>query len=418
MKAYVAPPCSRLDEPPMVAVVEEGRGFAELEGEWDGLHAASPAATPFQSWAWLYSWWEHYGQGRHRLRLVTVREGAGGPLVGVAPLMVEGRRGPGRLLFVGTGFLCYQDLLAREGWEGVVAGAAAGAVRRMGGWVVADLQDLHPGAVSWRLLDEYEGPYVKLPKAWESDYLVIKVKPWDQMLKALSRNHRSVARRALRRAQEDGVRCALAGPQEAEEAARRLVVLHREMWRDRGIEPEHLSERYESYMAAAARRVTARGLGAVSEFRRDGEVVISDFLVFGRDFLGTYMQGAGQEAIRRYSFNSLYIWDAANVARGRNLTSLSLMYGQEPYKLRWKPGVVPNHRVVVGRDPVLWRLYAGYHVLRFNLTSYRVRSGITPQWMKNAAKRYRALRSRGLRSVGLVAIPRWIGGMKMRLKRR
>jgi hypothetical protein len=35
----------------VVEVVEDSRGFAALEGEWDDLHRHSPLATPFQSWA-------------------------------------------------------------------------------------------------------------------------------------------------------------------------------------------------------------------------------------------------------------------------------------------------------------------------------------------------------------------------------
>ncbi len=72
-----------------VKAVTRVQEFAAMEAEWEGLRAASPSATPFQSWAWLYSWWEVYGGGRLSLRLVAAREGRGGALVGLAPLMVE-----------------------------------------------------------------------------------------------------------------------------------------------------------------------------------------------------------------------------------------------------------------------------------------------------------------------------------------
>ena len=61
----------------------------------------------------------------------------------------------------------------------------------------------------------------------------------------------------------------------AEKAARRLVALHREAWQGRDIGPEHLTKRFETHIANAARRMTEGGLGAVSEFWRDGEVAIS-----------------------------------------------------------------------------------------------------------------------------------------------
>src|SRR5215204_3613143 len=129
-----------------VGLVEDGERFAALEGAWEELYRHCPTATPFQSWAWLYSWWEHYGEG-YRLRLVTVRS-EGGSLVGVLPLMVE--RGPlRRLLLVGSGVSDYLDVLVREGWEERVAQAASRALGEVGPWRVADLQELRPGAAAW-----------------------------------------------------------------------------------------------------------------------------------------------------------------------------------------------------------------------------------------------------------------------------
>ena len=43
-------------------VLTEERDFAALEEEWEDLYEHCPSATPFQSWAWLYSWWEYYGR--------------------------------------------------------------------------------------------------------------------------------------------------------------------------------------------------------------------------------------------------------------------------------------------------------------------------------------------------------------------
>ncbi len=96
-----------------VILLENTRDFAALEVEWEDLYRSSPRVTPFQSWSWLYSWWNSYGDG-FKLRLVTVR--CGNLLVGLVPLMLERRAGFGRLLFIGTGITDYQDMLARKGW--------------------------------------------------------------------------------------------------------------------------------------------------------------------------------------------------------------------------------------------------------------------------------------------------------------
>src|SRR5215211_6794738 len=112
-----------------VAVVKDGRAFMALEEEWEDLYQNSPHATPFQSWSWLYSWWEFYGEG-YELRLVTVRDK--GLLVGIIPLMLERRWGFfGKLLFIGTGTTDYLDMLVRGGWEKKVSAAGSHALQQI-----------------------------------------------------------------------------------------------------------------------------------------------------------------------------------------------------------------------------------------------------------------------------------------------
>lgn len=370
---------------PEVVVLDSAQDFAALEEEWEDLHRNAPLATPFQSWAWLYSWWESYGEG-HELRLVTIRDG--GLLVGLMPLMLEPRGGLGRLLFIGTGLTDYLDALAREGWEDEVSKAGARALGQINSWQVADLQQLRPEAAAWSIFRRWSGPQVRI---WQDSCPVIDVKPWDELVVSLSRNHRSTVRRALRHAQTDGVHCEVAGEASVKQAARRLVALHREAWQGRDISHEHLTPRFESHIIAAARRMTARGLGGISEFRRGEEVIVSDLWVSGHDFLGTYMLGVSQEALRRYQWSSLYIWDAVNIARSKNSSRLDLLRGEEPYKLRWSSRTIPNYRLILGRNPIFWSPYVGCQVLLSRVKRY-ARSEDSPQWLKRAAAMYHAKR--------------------------
>jgi CelD/BcsL family acetyltransferase involved in cellulose biosynthesis len=215
-----------------------------LEEEWEELHRNASRATPFHTWAWLYSWWEYYGEN-YELRLVTVRDGK--LLVVLLPLMLERRGGfVGRLLFINAGPSTYQDVRIRDGWESQVSSAGSDTLEQMDSRQMADLRNLRPEAAAWSIFREWDRPkaYVQ-----EGNYLIIEVKPWDEMLISLSKRLRGNARRALRQAEADGVRrCEVAGPEDTERAARRLVALHREAWRGRDIDPEYLTERYESFI--------------------------------------------------------------------------------------------------------------------------------------------------------------------------
>lgn len=365
-----------------VAVLEETENFALLEEEWDDLYRHSPLATPFQSWAWLYSWWESYGQD-YELRLVTVR--AGDLLVGIAPMMLERGRGIRKLLFVGTGLTDYNDMLVRQGWEALVSEAGRRALERMGGWHVTELQELRPTAATWDLFRVWKGPKISIE---QSVCPVIEVKPWDELLMSVSKNLRKKARHDLRKIEEDGVSLRPVGPTDIERAARRCVELHREWWQGKDIAQEHTTRVFESLLVTAVRRMADRGLGTIFEFARDGEVIVSVFWVFGKDFVGSYLYGASREALSRYQISSLATWNGINIAINRNSTYLDMLRGEEPYKLRWSPETIPNRRVILGRGRIYWELYTRYRLLRVRARLY-AESEDTPQWIRTTVNRLR-----------------------------
>jgi CelD/BcsL family acetyltransferase involved in cellulose biosynthesis len=88
--------------------IREIESLDELESirpAWLALWRSSPAATPFQSPAWLIPWWKHFGVGQLRvLVLMNAKR-----VVGIAPLFVDNDL---RLLLVGTGNTDYLDILA------------------------------------------------------------------------------------------------------------------------------------------------------------------------------------------------------------------------------------------------------------------------------------------------------------------
>lgn len=384
-------------------LVSDARAFAALEEEWDALYDDAPAATPFQSWACLYSWWEHYGEGRFELRLILVRA-EGGLLVGALPLALE-RRPFGRLLFLGTGTTGYPDILAREGFEEAVARAGARALRGMDSWSVADLRNLRPGASAWGLFDRWNGPRASVREDLSSPVIDVGSGGWNELLASLDPKSRSNARRAMRRAQNDGAYWEPVGPEATADAARRLVALHRESWRGRDITAEHLTRRWEGYVVATANRLAQRDAGAVYELRKGEEVLASRLLVFDNGFVGSLAVGASHRALRRYQISSLLMYNAVDVAVDRGVARFDMMHGEEPYKLKWCTGMVPKHRAILGRSRAVWAPYAGYHALRSRARRYarrRIESKDTPRWAaattRAALRAYRALNRKARRA--------------------
>ncbi|MGA0596029.1 GNAT family N-acetyltransferase [Enterovirga sp. CN4-39] len=89
------------------ALVEDEEGLEALAPEWWELWRRCPAATPFQSPAWLLPWWRAFRPGR----LSTIALRAGGRLVALAPVYLEEGALGRRLLPIGIGITDYLDVL-------------------------------------------------------------------------------------------------------------------------------------------------------------------------------------------------------------------------------------------------------------------------------------------------------------------
>lgn len=74
---------AQMKSPLITSCIEDVPGFRSLRTEWETLYRRCASATPFNSWDWLFSWWQSYGASRH-LRILTCRRD--GELVGVLPL--------------------------------------------------------------------------------------------------------------------------------------------------------------------------------------------------------------------------------------------------------------------------------------------------------------------------------------------
>jgi CelD/BcsL family acetyltransferase involved in cellulose biosynthesis len=65
--------------------VRDVEGFAALRAQWQSLLNRSQPNHVFMTWEWLFTWWEHFGQGQELFILVVEDEGE---VVGILPLML------------------------------------------------------------------------------------------------------------------------------------------------------------------------------------------------------------------------------------------------------------------------------------------------------------------------------------------
>ncbi|MFD5051317.1 GNAT family N-acetyltransferase [Streptomyces tendae] len=324
-------------------VTDEGT-FAALAPQWRRLYGRCAAATPFQSHAWLLSWWRSYGSAG-RLRLVLAREGR--DLVAAAPLMSVRSPVPA-LVPLGGAISDYGDVLLDDERGPDAETALTAGLAALARTAPVDLREVRPGAAAERVYARWRGPRYRLA---DSLCLELPALPMDGLVDRLSSaKARQRVRAQLRRLDALGVKSRPVLPDEADAAVRRLLELHRLQWRGRKVTGEHLRPRFREHLVRAVAPMVRTGDAVVTEFRMADEVVAVDVTLLSHRLAGGYLYGAHPRLRERRADVAVMLLDAcAEYARAPGRGTLSLLRGDEPYKHHWRPERVPNQRLLLAR---------------------------------------------------------------------
>ncbi|MEU5979846.1 GNAT family N-acetyltransferase [Streptomyces sp. NPDC047315] len=327
-----------------VTLCRDERAFARLRPEWDGLQRRCSTATPFQSHAWLDSWWLSYGTPG-RLRVVLVRRD--GQLVAAAPLMLVHRPMP-LLVALGGGISDYADVLLDDA-DGPAADESVDALerglRRAARHAVVDLREVRPGASAERLYARWTGARHRRA---DSVCLELPASPMDELLKRLPTARAQRVRAKLRKIDALAIEGVSVGEQRVPEAVGHLLRLHELQWRGRGVTVEHLRPRFAEHLVRATRRMVRDGDAALTEYRMDGEVVAASVALLSDGITGGYLYGAHPRLReRKVDVATMLLRHEADFAARTGRRVVSLLRGDEPYKSHWRPEAVTNQRLML-----------------------------------------------------------------------
>lgn len=366
------PPGARVPEPRPAAepavwqttVCRDPDAFAALAPEWARLHRGCAAATPFQSHAWLYSWWLSYGPPG-RLRLVLVRRG--GELVGAAPLMRSYRPYP-VLVPLGGAITDFTDILVDSAADaggdggGEVTAALTAGVRQAARGAVVDLREVRPGAAAEGLYAQWSGPKRRLA---DSVCLELPGLPMDGLIARVGSSRGQRIRSALRKLDAAGVEERDVPAYEVPTAVENLLRLHLLQWRDRGMTPEHERPRFAAHLSRAAERMVAAGEAVLTEFSMGGEVVAANLMVLSPGLAGGYLYGMHPDLrASKVDVTTLLMRHGVRQAAGGGRSALSLLRGAEPHKFHWRPERLANQRILLAAGPAAPLLLARYVLAR------------------------------------------------------
>ncbi|MFF8651819.1 GNAT family N-acetyltransferase [Streptomyces griseoluteus] len=340
---YAARPATFARPALTTQLLSDEMAFAALAPAWGRLHRRCATATPFQSHAWLHSWWQSYGRNG-RLRVLLVRSGR--DLLAAAPLTLTRRPFPALVPLGGT-VSDYGDVLLDDADDGRALAALTDALWTAARTALVDLREVRAGGAAERVYDRWPGPRRRVP---DSLCLELPPVPMDELLTRLPSPKAQRVRAKLRKLSALGVARRTAGPGEAEAAVARLLELHRLQWQGRKVTPEHLRPRFREHLVRAVEPMVRSGDAVVTEFRIGEEVVAVDLTLLSPSLAGGYLYGAHPSLRERKADVAVMLLDACatHTADGSHGT-LSLMRGDEPYKHHWRPDPAPSGRLLLAR---------------------------------------------------------------------
>ncbi|MGH3695534.1 MAG: GNAT family N-acetyltransferase [Pseudonocardiaceae bacterium] len=319
--------------------------FVHLAQEWNELYARCSSATPFQSHAWLDSWWRSYGVSG-RLRLVLVRKK--GELVALAPFMLR-YRGPYAVLSpIGHGVSDFTDILVDDSCATEAVRILCAALREEPRWRVIDMHEVRPAAAAQRLFDHWPGGRWRFA---DSTCLQLAAKPLHLLLTELGGRTAGTLRRKLKKIDTQGISVSATPVVDVERAVAELLRLHERQWQGRDIDVEHLRPRFAEHLARAARVMVTSGQAELFQYRIGERLLACELVVIGHDFVGDYLRGVDPELRGLIDVTAMLIRHNLNVALRLDCSVYSMLRGVEPHKIRLRPQAVHSQRLLMARTP-------------------------------------------------------------------
>jgi CelD/BcsL family acetyltransferase involved in cellulose biosynthesis len=308
-----------------------------LARDWRRITGASPAATLFQSWEWVHTWWAFHGNGGRRLWVLEFRDN--GAPVGFAPLFLPAHASPLRTVrFLGTGGSDYGDIVALPEYEAAVAGAFwrfLGECRRRWDW--ADLQQVRPGAVVLRRVPEPWESAVRVAR-WSGEtcpYLPLPA-DWESFRRGLGKKRRSnlgYYERAL--GKEFEVEWRVATPDTLREDLDAFFELHQRRWNRRWLPGAFASRRARAFHETVAARALEHGMLRLHTLALDGEIQAALYC-FQCGARCSYYLGGFEPGLGRLSPGTLLTARAIRHAIEVDAAAeFDFLRGDEPYKYAW-----------------------------------------------------------------------------------
>jgi len=336
--------------------------LAPYADDWDRL----AAGVPFRSWAWLSSWWRHYGPGdspagvRKGLFVVCVFDHTD-RLLGLAPWYRQYSAPQGYVLRpLGSGEVCsdYLGLLCQPGMEYQVTQAVAdylGADQHLGDrdfprWDLLQLTDCdaEDRAVDQLIRHLVEQGNTIHRQAGPNCWRIELPTTWEEYLATLSKNRRKRSRRLQRNMLETG-RAVLHRVRRAEELSPTIELLfnlHQQRRHSLGEPGCFASPRFTAFHREVMPALFRQGQLQLAWLELDGKPAAAEYHLAGGGVIYAYQSGVDPDTLDLEPGN---IFTLATLRRAIEMgyRAVDFLRGDEPYKAHFRAQPRPSLSVRV-----------------------------------------------------------------------
>jgi CelD/BcsL family acetyltransferase involved in cellulose biosynthesis len=327
--------------------------FAQLEREWCDLFTRANCENTFITFAWMSTWWKHFGIGQ--LAIVAVRE-AGGRLVGLAPFYIAHTRaalGARRLGFLADNHVGsdYLDILADPNFGQAAVETIVRILRRhQRRWDYIELRDAADSPLLASLSSQLENGGMQSDRVpGQLCYYIPLPSAFEQYLSGIGIGLRANFRRRWRNLQREhqGECLALSRADELEQYFPSLIALHRMRFQQREVESAFLAPGVPEFHVDAMRSLAAQGVARMFVLRGAGEDLAAIYGFASGKTFQFYQCGMHTEWMR-HGVGQVLIGKAIEQAIGAGCTVFDFLRGGESYKAQWA-----DH----SRQTTTWRFF-------------------------------------------------------------
>jgi CelD/BcsL family acetyltransferase involved in cellulose biosynthesis len=311
-----------------IALVTDETGLRDIARDWDSLWLRAPAATPFQSPAWMLAWWNCFGTSRPVVALASQE----GRPCGLLACYILGEK----LLPMGAGVTDYQDVLLSARAPAGTTHALLAAVLVEGhrrGARVFDFPDLPPDAA----LRQAPTPSGWRERTAETDCCPVLTASGQEadLRRVLPAGRLRDLRQARHRAERaGGWTFETADAAEMDGRFLALERLHTARWRDRGQAGVLTEERVRAFHRSAASALGRVNAARVNVLYIGGALAACCYTLLSSERLFLYLSGFDP----RFAFESpgtILLGTMIQRAIEEGRREIHFLRGDEAYKFAW-----------------------------------------------------------------------------------